>query len=326
MIWGARQWPSAPGMIGVLKREGWGLTMAGTSTRFRRRIRGFERFEMRSRALCWDDKFIYLEQSMWKRNGECASHVLYRSAVNQQKRYCRAAHRAVGNGATDHIARDAGIGWQDGGAAETHRPWPAHAGRLEHQTVSCAYVAALFYLQPTKNGVAMTQITARKRIWGWYFFDWASQPYNTLLLTFIFGPYFAQTATASLVEGGMELSAAKAQAQAYWGYGLAIAGIAIAILAPILGAVADSSGKRLPWVWLFSLLYVVGSGALWWTAPQDFSVLWALFFFGIGLIGMEFATIFTNAYLPELSPGPCRTRAYFRGRLGLWLCRWGACH
>ena len=156
----------------------------------------------------------------------------------------------------------------------------------------------------------MTQITARKRIWGWYFFDWASQPYNTLLLTFIFGPYFAQTATASLVEGGMELSAAKAQAQAYWGYGLAIAGIAIAILAPILGAVADSSGKRLPWVWLFSLLYVVGSGALWWTAPQDFSVLWALFFFGIGLIGMEFATIFTNAYLPELSPDPAE-----RGRI-----------
>ena len=29
----------------------------------------------------------------------------------------------------------------------------------------------------------------RKAIWGWYFFDWASQPYNTLLLTFIFGPY-----------------------------------------------------------------------------------------------------------------------------------------
>tara|TARA_R110002049_G_scaffold44333_5_gene130094 strand:+ start:153989 stop:155362 length:1374 start_codon:yes stop_codon:yes gene_type:complete len=148
----------------------------------------------------------------------------------------------------------------------------------------------------------MAIITPRKRIWGWYFFDWASQPYNTLLLTFIFGPYFAQTATASFVSGGMDLSAAKAQAQAYWGYGLAIAGIAIAILAPILGAVADSSGKRMPWIWLFSVMYVVGAAALWHTAPQDFSVLWALFFFGIGLIGMEFATIFTNAYLPELHP------------------------
>ena len=45
----------------------------------------FEKFEMRSRTLCWDDKFIYLEQSMWKKNGECASHVLYRSAVTDKK-------------------------------------------------------------------------------------------------------------------------------------------------------------------------------------------------------------------------------------------------
>lgn len=150
----------------------------------------------------------------------------------------------------------------------------------------------------------MATITARKRIWGWYFFDWASQPYNTLLLTFIFGPYFAQTATAALVDAGMDLAAAKAQAQAYWGYGLTAAGVCIAILAPILGAVADSSGKRMPWVWLFSLLYVVGSAGLWWTSPQDFSVLWALLFFGIGLVGMEFATIFTNSYLPELDPNP----------------------
>jgi UMF1 family MFS transporter len=150
----------------------------------------------------------------------------------------------------------------------------------------------------------MSDISARKRIWGWYFFDWASQPYNTLLLTFIFGPYFAQTATAALVDGGMAVDAAKAQAQAYWGYGLTVAGIAIAILAPLLGAVADSTGKRMPWIRLFSLLYFIGAGALWWTAPQDFSVIWALFFFGIGLIGMEFATIFTNSYLPELHEDP----------------------
>ena len=150
----------------------------------------------------------------------------------------------------------------------------------------------------------MSGITPRKRIWGWYFFDWASQPYNTLLLTFVFGPYFGQTAAAALIDAGMAPAAARAQAQAYWGYGLAATGITIAILAPILGAVADSTGRRMPWIRLFSALYVIGSGALWWTAPQDFSVLWALFFFGIGLIGMEFATIFTNSYLPELDPDP----------------------
>ena len=148
----------------------------------------------------------------------------------------------------------------------------------------------------------MAETSQRKRIWGWYFFDWASQPYNTLLLTFIFGPYFAQVATGALVEGGMAESAANAQAQAYWGYGLTVTGIIIALLAPILGAISDSTGKRMPWIWLFSAAYVIGAAGLWWTAPGEFSVLWALFFFGLGLVGMEFATIFTNAFLPTFGP------------------------
>lgn len=150
----------------------------------------------------------------------------------------------------------------------------------------------------------MSVVSKRKRIWGWYFFDWASQPYNTLLLTFIFGPYFTGTVTANLIADGMADGAARAQAQAYWGWGLAAAGICIALLAPILGAIADNSGRKMPWIWLFSIMYFVGSGALWWTEPQDFSIIWALFFFGVGLIGMEFATIFTNSYLPELDDDP----------------------
>ncbi len=150
----------------------------------------------------------------------------------------------------------------------------------------------------------MSVVPKRKRIWGWYFFDWASQPYNTLLLTFIFGPYFTSTVTANLISEGIATEAARAQAQAYWGWGLAAAGICIAVLAPVLGAIADNSGRKLPWIWVFSIMYFVGSGALWWAAPQDFSVLWTLFFFGMGLIGMEFATIFTNSYLPELDDDP----------------------
>ena len=58
------------------------------------------------------------------------------------------------------------------------------------------------------------------------------------------------------------------------------------------------------WIWRVWLLYLSGSGALWWTAPQGVAILWALFFFGIGLSGMEFATIFTNSYLPELDDDP----------------------
>ncbi|MWB76517.1 MFS transporter [Pseudooceanicola sp. 216_PA32_1] len=131
-------------------------------------------------------------------------------------------------------------------------------------------------------------MSVRKRIWGWFFFDWASQPYNTLLLTFIFAPYVKE-----LIGDG-------AQAQAVWGFGIGAAGICIALLAPILGAISDVSGHRIRWIWLFSAMYVVGSYALWWAAPGDFHLVWTLFFFAIGLIGMEFATIFTNSMLPDL--------------------------
>ncbi len=143
-------------------------------------------------------------------------------------------------------------------------------------------------------------ISAKKRILGWYFFDWASQPYNTLLLTFIFGPYFAEVARAHYIGLGLDPEAAGAAAQSYWGYGLAAASVIVAVLAPILGAIADGTGRRLVWVWVFSALYVIGSFALWWLVPGQGSLFWAVAFFGLGFIGMEFATIFTNALLPSL--------------------------
>ena len=146
-------------------------------------------------------------------------------------------------------------------------------------------------------------ISARKRIWGWYFFDWASQPYNTLLLTFVFGPYFAEVARGYYLGTGLDADASAAAAQSFWGWGLAVASILIAVLAPILGAIADSTGRRLVWVWTFSAFYVVGAWALWWVAPggEQGMLYWAVIFFGIGFIGMEFATIFTNALMPSLS-------------------------
>ncbi len=146
----------------------------------------------------------------------------------------------------------------------------------------------------------MAEISARRRIWGWMMFDWASQPYNTLLLTFTFGPFFAEIVSDRLTADGFSEMAAKAQAQAYWGYGLTAAGLMIAVLAPIFGAVADSTGRRMPWIWGFSVLYVAGASGLWLAHPDSFDIVTLLFFFGIGLIGMEFATIFTNAMLPSL--------------------------
>ncbi|UWQ22180.1 MFS transporter [Jannaschia sp. W003] len=134
-------------------------------------------------------------------------------------------------------------------------------------------------------------VTLRRRVRGWMMFDFASQPYNTLLITFVFGPYFASAVMDDPVA-----------AQSAWGFAIGTAGLLIALMAPVLGALADGSGRRMPWIWLFSALYVTGSFALWWAVPGADPVWPILLAFCIGLVGMEFATIFTNAMLPDLGP------------------------
>lgn len=69
----------------ALRERRWGMAVAGASVRYRKRIRAFDRFEMRSRLVGWDARFLYLEQSIW-RKGECASQVLIRGAVTRGAR------------------------------------------------------------------------------------------------------------------------------------------------------------------------------------------------------------------------------------------------
>ena len=140
----------------------------------------------------------------------------------------------------------------------------------------------------------------RKRIWGWWFFDWASQPYHTLLVTFVFGPFFAAVATEHFLGLGLENEAAKARAQAMWSTSMTMIGLAIGLLGPIIGAMADQSGRRLPWITAFSIAYVLGAAGLWFTDPAGGNLTLVLLSFAIGFIGAEFAAIFINAQLPDL--------------------------
>ncbi len=137
------------------------------------------------------------------------------------------------------------------------------------------------------KGVAAMSAKARA-IWGWMFFDWAAQPFFTLILTFIFAPYFAARMAADPAEG-----------QALWGFAVAAGAAIVAVLAPILGAVADASGPRRPWIIGFSAAYVIGAAGLWLAAPGA-DPLPVILSFVLCLVGVEFATVFTNALLPQL--------------------------
>lgn len=111
------------GLIGVLRRKGWGLTMAGASVRYRRRVRAFERVEMRSRLIGWDARFMYLEQSMWNRTGECTSHILYRGAVTGRSGIVPPEEvlAALGETQAAPALPDWACAWI---AADDTRPWP----------------------------------------------------------------------------------------------------------------------------------------------------------------------------------------------------------
>lgn len=132
----------------------------------------------------------------------------------------------------------------------------------------------------------------RRAIVGWVLFDWAAQPYFTLITTFVFAPYFAGFIAPDPATG-----------QSLWGFATAASGLLIAFLSPVLGAIADAGGRRKPWIATFGALLVIGSCAMWIGRPGDPSVIVpVLIAFGIATIGAEFATVFNNAMMPTLVP------------------------
>ncbi len=132
----------------------------------------------------------------------------------------------------------------------------------------------------------------RSAVISWIFFDWAAQPYFTLITTFVFAPYFATHVAANPADG-----------QSLWGFATAAAGLLIARLSPVLGAIADASGRRKPWIAGFGALLVIGSCLMWIGKPGDAGVIPALLLaYAIATIGVEFATVFNNAMMPTLVP------------------------
>ena len=140
----------------------------------------------------------------------------------------------------------------------------------------------------------------KKRVRGWMMFDWATQPFYTLGLTFIFGPYFASVAAEYFLTSGLDQASANASAQTIWSWGQAVAGLFVAIIGILAGAYADSTRRRMPWLWAASIVFVICSWMLWYMLP-DGSAMWSsLIFFSMAFVAAELALVFTNAVLPSL--------------------------
>jgi UMF1 family MFS transporter len=123
---------------------------------------------------------------------------------------------------------------------------------------------------------------------GWMFFDWAAQPFFTVVTTFIFGPYFVARMTDDPVS-----------AQTDWSNAATISGVIIALLAPILGSIADESGARKPWIAFFAVIKIFCLALLWTAAPGS-SVAFVMLLVILASVAAEFSIVFNDSMMPRL--------------------------
>ena len=123
----------------------------------------------------------------------------------------------------------------------------------------------------------------------WTMFDWANQPFYTLIMTFVFAVYFTDVFIPG-DDGAQKFTLTQT-----------ISGIAIAIFSPILGSISDLRGNRKRWMALWSVLFVIGMGLLWYAYPGAPNGIW-LVMFGLILASMAvgFGEVFNNSMLTNL--------------------------
>ena len=129
-----------------------------------------------------------------------------------------------------------------------------------------------------------------REIVAWAMFDFANSGYTTLIVTVAFGVYFTK------------LVAPGDKADFLWGLGIFASNLAVMLLSPIVGAMADDTGRKKLFLAGTYLLCIAGTAALWWVEPG--LVVLGLALFIVSNVGFSFGENLAAAFLPEIStPG-----------------------
>src|SRR5699024_6775365 len=131
---------------------------------------------------------------------------------------------------------------------------------------------------------------SRTSLFSWACYDWANSAFFAVIQTFVFATYFMQSVAENDTLGSTQ-----------WGNTIGAAGLVIALCAPFIGAVADQMGRRKPWIGWFTVMAIASTAGLWFVAPSQQWVFWALILIFFGSIGSEFSIVFYNAMLPDLA-------------------------
>ena len=135
----------------------------------------------------------------------------------------------------------------------------------------------------------MIKLLGDKQIFSWALYDWANSAFSTTVIAGFFPVFY------SLLSSELDTR----DAQFWFNMTLAAGSLLIAILAPILGAIADSGGKRKKYLAIFAALGILMSAGLAWVAAGMWWV--GLIVYGLGQIGFFGANIFYDALIVEVA-------------------------
>ena len=137
-----------------------------------------------------------------------------------------------------------------------------------------------------------------KTVLGWCFYDFANQPFTTIVVTFIYSAYFVGGINSETgLAGGIVGSSA--MGQVYWGNITAICAVIIALLSPIMGAAADQGGHRKSFLLFWTWICIIFSILLFFPTYGD--IYTALILFAIANIAFEMGSVFCNSYVSDIS-------------------------
>lgn len=134
----------------------------------------------------------------------------------------------------------------------------------------------------------LSKLKNKKEVISWSLFDFANQPFSTIIVTFIYGAFFTNYIVADEHLGTL-----------LWSTGISVTAIVVSLFSPILGALADRGGYRKFFLIFFTWISAIFSIILYF--PDAGDIYFALIVFIIANISFEISTVFCNSYLPDLT-------------------------
>ena len=131
----------------------------------------------------------------------------------------------------------------------------------------------------------------RKAVWGWALYDWANSAFATTVMAGFFPVFFKQ-----YWSHGADVNLSTAQL----GFGNSIAGLVMALLAPVLGAMADIASAKKRFLIFFAYLGALSTAALYLIGQGQWAS--AILCYALGVIGFSGANVFYDALLPSVAP------------------------